>query len=142
MTNAFNCAVRLLARREHSAFELVQKLTQKGYGKGEARAAVVECQRLALQSDSRYAEQLCRTRISQGYGPLRISQELQAKQVDEQLIDEILALEQDNWRDYAQQAWQKKFKAVQNASLAELQKQRRFLNYRGFPGDIIASVFK
>lgn len=142
MTKAFTCAVRLLARREYGAVELSKKLLQKGYTKEEAKAVIAECQRLNLQNDARYAEQLCRTRIAQGYGPLRISQELQALHIDEELIHQVLTPEQENWIAYAKSAWQKKFKAASKSSAEELLKQRRFLMYRGFSSEIITRVFK
>lgn len=140
MTKAYDCAIRLLARREHGAFELTEKLIQKGYDETMASEALLECQRLALQSDARFAEMVCRARVNQGYGPVRIAQELQAKRVNNELIEEVLAQEQDNWLSYAEVVWQKKFKSRQDVSFAELQKQKRFLQYRGFPGEIIAQI--
>ncbi|VEG90590.1 recombination regulator RecX [Legionella spiritensis] len=142
MTKALDCAFRLLARREHGAVELVEKLIHKGYDKNEAVAVLSECQRLALQSDLRFAQQLCRARINQGYGPVRIRQELQSKQVSSDVIEDVLATEKDNWLSHARVVWQKKFKPSSELSFTELQKQRRFLLYRGFPNDIIASVFE
>ncbi|QRN04340.1 recombination regulator RecX [Legionella sp. MW5194] len=142
MTKAFDCALRLLARREHSAQELVGKLIQKAYSREEAEEALRVCQHRQLQSDARFSEHLCRTRINQGYGPLRIRQELEAQRVSEDIIAQVLAEEEGNWPDHAQAVWLKKFKAQRPASLAELKKQQRFLLYRGFPGDMIARVFK
>lgn len=142
MTNAFACALRLLARREYSAQELYDKLLQKAYPLHEVEEALLACQRQHLQSDARFAEQICRTRINHGYGPLRIRQELEASQVGDDIIHQILAQEDANWLGYAQVVWQKKFRGHPPTSFAELQKQRRFLLYRGFPGDIIVRIFK
>lgn len=142
MTKAFDCALRLLARREHGAQELFDKLIQKGHSRDDANEALRLCQYHQLQSDARFAEQLCRTRIHQGYGPLRIRQELEALRISEDIMAPVLAEEEDNWPGYAEAAWLKKFKARVPASFAELKKQQRFLLYRGFPGDIIARVFK
>lgn len=140
MNNAYNSAIRLLARREYGAVELIEKLMQKGCDRQEATDALLECQRLGLQSDMRFAEQVCRTRVSQGYGPVRIAQELQAKRLDSALIDDVLAAESDRWQDCAKQVWQKKFKAEPARSVDALQKQRRFLLYRGFTGEVVARV--
>lgn len=142
MTDAFNCAVRLLSRREHCADELAEKLAQRGYNPEEVSAVVAECQRLGLQSDARFVEMLCHSRIHQGCGPLKISQELQAKRINRELIDEMLEREKENWVVYALAVWRKKFKSQDEISFTELQKRQRFLLYRGFPMDIIAKVIQ
>ena len=142
MTKAFDCATRLLFRREHGARELADKLEQRGYSAEEALEVIAECQRLGLQSDQRFAESFCRARIQKGCGPVKISQELQAKKLDRSLIRSVLEQEQENWLDYALVVWQKKYKNqdVKTISIAELQKQKQFLLYRGFTTDIIAGV--
>lgn len=142
MTKAFDCALRLLTRREHGAQELADKLVQKGYSQTEVDEAVAKCQNLDLQSDVRFVEAVCRVRIRQGCGPLKILQELQAKQIARELIDNALDQEKDNWLDYAQAVWDKKYKKNYPTSYVELQKGQRFLLYRGFPTDIIAKVVK
>jgi len=76
MTKAFDSALRLLTRREHGAIELNDKLIQKGFDSAEVKDAIDACQRLGLQSDERFVENYSRSRIRQGYGPLKISQEL------------------------------------------------------------------
>ena len=142
MSNAFSCALRLLTRREHGAYELVSKLAQKGYEDIDAHEALLKCQQLGLQSDKRFVESICRVRIRQGYGPVRIRQELQGKQLASELIDAALQLEEDNWFEYAFAAWKKKYKASEEITFVELQKQKQFLLYRGFTSDIISKLFK
>ncbi|HHF7373227.1 recombination regulator RecX [Legionella bozemanae] len=142
MTKAFDSAVRLLSRREHSRVELYDKLKQKGYNPIEIKNALEECQRLDLQNDYRFVEIYSRSRIRQGYGPLKISQELSSKGVDKELIHQFLQQEEDNWLAYALDVWQKKSKGQFDLSFEELQKQQRFLLYRGFGMDTIAQVKK
>ncbi|CEK11295.1 recombination regulator RecX [Legionella hackeliae] len=142
MTKAFDCAVRLLARREHGAHELAGKLAQKGYSQEEIDEAITKCQNLGFQNDGRFVEVVCAIRIRQGYGPLKILQELQAKQIARELIDSALKQEQNNWLCHAQAVWDKKYKKQLELSYAELQKGQRFLLYRGFPAEIIARVVK
>jgi regulatory protein len=141
MTKAFDSAVRLLSRREHGAVELCDKLKQKGYSPAEVKEALDTCQRLDLQNDSRFVEIYSRSRIRQGYGPLKISQELSSKGIKKELIHWILQQEQDNWLTYALEVWKKKSKG-HDLSFEELQKQQRFLLYRGFGMDTIALVRK
>ena len=140
-TKAFDCALRLLMRREHGLHELSEKLIRKGHDRDESMDAVHECQRLGYQSDERFVESFCNVRIRQGYGPLRISQELDAKQIARELISTQLSAYEDSWEAHALAAWQKKFES-NDVCAHELQKQQRFLLYRGFPADIISKVLK
>ncbi len=142
MTKALDSAVRLLSRREHSAVEICDKLKQKGYSPTEIKEVLDECQRLDLQNDRRFVEIYSRSRIRQGYGPLKISQELSSKGIDKELIRLFLQQEQDNWLAYALDVWRKKSKGQCDLSFEELQKQQRFLLYRGFGMDIIVQVKK
>ncbi|KTD78370.1 recombination regulator RecX [Legionella waltersii] len=142
MTKALDSALRLLARREHSVSELLIKLEQKGHVKDEIQNALDHCRNHGLQSDTRFAEVCCRARVRQGYGPLRIKQELKSKGIDEDVIDSVLQLEEGNWGQYAYEAWQKKYKRFGNQSFEDMQKQQRFLLYRGFDWDIITQMFK
>lgn len=142
MTKAFDSALRLLTRREHGARELCNKLEQKGFSQTEARDALEACQRLGLQSDKRFVENYIRSRIRQGYGPLRISQELKTKRIDSDLIQAELYQERDNWLTHALQIWQKKTKNKENLSFEEMKKLQNFLLYRGFSMDIITQMIK
>ncbi|MDP3562798.1 MAG: recombination regulator RecX [Legionellaceae bacterium] len=141
MSKAYVSAVAMLARREHGADELMQKLAQKGYDQTEIQLALDECQRLDLQSDIRFAENVTRARIRQGYGPERIRQELKNKRIERELIDNVLAIEQDNWVSYAMDVRKKKYDQAANSSYSDIQKQKQFLLYRGFSMHTIAIVF-
>lgn len=140
MTKAYDCAVRLLARREHGMRELINKLTSKGFFLQESKEAVLRCQELNLQSDERFAESLCHTRFQQGYGPVRIMQELQAKYINKELIAQTLETYQEQWEEQAYLVWRKKFKGANSQLISDIQKQIRFLLYRGFPAEIAAKI--
>ncbi len=141
MSKTYESAVRLLARREHGAYELAQKLSQKGHPQGAIAEALLKCQDLGLQSDVRFVELVCQSRIRQGYGPIRIRQELQSKQIAGDLIEQGLE-QQACWLRQAQDVYQKKYKACNDVSFQMIQKQKQFLLYRGFPMDIINQVFR
>ncbi len=142
MTKALDSALRLLGRREHSVMELWDKLKQKNFKPDEIQAALDECQRLGLQSDSRFVESYSRSRIRQGYGPLKIIQELKSKGIDPELITDGLEEERDHWVSHALNVWDKKCKGRTDLTFDEIQKQQRFLLYRGFGMDVIALVVK
>jgi regulatory protein len=139
-TAAYNAAIALLTRREHSVYELTQKLAK--YGVDEALEAILKCQELDLQSDLRFAEMLCRTRVNQGYGPHKIAKDLLSARVDRDLIAQVIAAENLNWVDHALRVWQKKYRNVINNSLLEQQKQQKFLLTRGFTHETITRVMK
>ena len=139
---AYNYALMFLAKREYSVSELTNKLEQKGFDSDTIAPLVIKLKEQNLQSDERYAEMICRTRISQGYGPHRIRQELSFHNIEEHLIEGILALEHDNWVDHAVSLWQKKYKKSGNYTSQEIQKQKAYLYSRGFTADTIGKVFK
>lgn len=141
--SAYDSALRLLARREHSAVELIKKLKQRKFTSDEIQQALIKCQQLQYQSDERFAEQLYNARVSQGYGPLRIQQELQAKGVDTIILDAIL--QQDStviWSERARAVMLKKFAEDQAISWEDRQKRARFLMVRGFPTDLIRALMR
>ncbi|MEQ8514126.1 MAG: regulatory protein RecX [Chromatocurvus sp.] len=126
-------AMDLLARREHSVFELERKLLRR-YPRDLIQTAVARLADEGLQSDERFAESYLRQRVGRGYGPLRIQRELQERGVDDVLAESTLATSGWNWQDVAEQALTKKFGAMPPSSLALAEKARilRFAAYRGF----------
>ena len=87
---AYNCAVSLLSRRDHSKKELITKLREKGYSVG-AEAAVMKLEASGYVDDERfcriYASELIRLK---GYGKRRVEQELYRKGVDRDIIYSVL----------------------------------------------------
>lgn len=142
MSKALDAAVRYLSRREHGAYELAQKLLQKGWSALDVQHAIDECQRLGLQSDVRFAQTICRARVRQGYGPRKIMYELQKVHIESHIIDAVLCQEAPHWLSHANQVIAKKYQAIQKSSYALMQKQKQFLLYRGFSMDTICQVFK
>src|ERR1041385_5485572 len=81
--SAYDKALTLLARREHSARELKSKLVRKGLDADESAAALAQLQAKDYQSDARFGEMLVRSRIAQGYGPRWIVAELKTHGIAE-----------------------------------------------------------
>ncbi len=142
MTEVFSAAVALLARREHGAIELADKLVKKGFSADEVHNAIAACQNLDLQSDQRFVGMLLRVRIGQGYGPERIRREIQQKKVDRACYEQAFEAEPVDWLGCAKQVLDKKYKSCAQLSWQMQQKQKKFLLYRGFPSQIIAQLFK
>ena len=83
-------AVRLLARREHSAEELAAKLIRRGWPEALVWEVVGALADAGLQSDRRFAEAFARQRAERFYGPMRIDAELRQRGIDRALIEEAV----------------------------------------------------
>ncbi len=94
-----------------------------------------------LQSDDRYTESYVHMRRKRGYGPLKIKQELQQRGISSGLIDAHVAFSDKLWLDTACQAYEKKFACKEISNAKERAKRMRFLQTRGFTGDIIQKTF-
>ena len=94
-----------------------------------------------LQSDERYAESYVHMRRKRGYGPLKIKQELQQRGVSSDLVDVFVEFNDKIWLDTACQAYEKKFGGKLLDTANERAKRMRFLQSRGFTGDIIQKTF-
>lgn len=139
MRKAFDAVLSYLSRREHSTYELQEKLKHKGHNYKDIDDAISRAQELNLQSDERFAEIMCRSKAQNGYGPNRIRQILTEKRVAEEIINQVIQA-QDNWYEYALQSWQRKYGDRNTYDYQARQKQKRFLQYRGYPFEIINMV--
>lgn len=87
---AYNYAVTLLSRRDHSERELMTKLSQKGYTDG-AEEAIAKLRNGGYVSDERFARLYVRElQTLKRYGNKRIEQELYRKGIDRDIIREVL----------------------------------------------------
>ena len=102
-------ALKLLARREHSARELTRKLKARGISDADAASAVEHATGENWQSDTRYAEMLVRTRVAAGYGPVRIAAELHVSGVPPEQARAALEQAEVDWRALAVEVHAKKF---------------------------------
>ena len=138
---AYNAAIRMLGRREHSQGELASKLRQKfsGLPPSELDQLLDELKQHGLQSDTRFAESLVRSRIGRGYGPYYIRRELAFKGVAGDLIDEQLEQADADWADIARDLVERKHPTALDHEQA-WGKAVRFLQRRGFSGDLASKA--
>ncbi len=132
----------LLSRREHSAFELKQKLLRKGY---EADVVDPALERLAaenLLSDERFVESFVHARQARGSGPRRVAAELSQKGVSDSLISRYLDERSPVWTDLAGEVRARKFGPVLPEDFREKARQMRFLQQRGFTVEQIQRVLR
>ena len=133
-------AIDLLARREHSYQELIDKLSRRYTDDQLLRQELDKLAEDKLQSDSRYCEVYVRSRRRRGYGPRRISQELRQRRVCDQLIQEQVWQEQNNWLSVLQELYQKRYGDRLPLDSKDKAKRVRFLQSRGFDFDMIRDV--
>jgi len=135
--------MNLLARREQSFFELVQKLSGKypDFDKHEVILPALEKLRAEnLQSDERFVESYVRYRKTKGMGPLKIGIELEQKGVNSSLVQDELYSEANDWAEECRKVMLRKYPEGLAKKLEEKQKQYRFLNQRGFDSEQIRRV--
>lgn len=130
-------AMRFLAMREHSRYELQQKLTLRFPKEKTLIAQIIA--KLAednLQSDERFAKSYVRSRTEKLYGPIKIRYELKQKGITDDLI--TIALEENNidWFFLAEKARQKKFGKNTPQEWLDRVKQQNYLHQRGFKTQI------
>lgn len=130
----------MLSRREHACAQLASALRERGFEGALVDSLVAELREERLLDDARYALQLVRSRAERGQGPRRIRLELAAAGVDEALISQALDGAPD-FHAIAAGLRRRRFGVEPPADWTERARQSRFLQYRGFSNDHIASAF-
>jgi len=142
LSQAQSRAIKYLSIREHACLELHNKLKSKGFEEKVIANVLSELTTKKLLSDERFAESYVRNRTQKGFGPLRIQQELRERGITGDLLTEAL----DNhdsaiWVAHARHVRQKRFGSDLPKGQKELNKQFRFLQYRGFTSSQIKGAF-
>ncbi|MEQ5800897.1 regulatory protein RecX [Halomonas sp. H10-9-1] len=131
-------AVRLLARREYSRAELVERLAAKGHAADSIAGCLDDLAERGLQSDARFAESFLRSRIFRGQGPVRIRLEMERRGLGRETVHEaFVASEQAgeaDWYALACAALVRRFTAPGDTP-RERARRERFLAGRGFDFD-------
>jgi len=132
--------LRLLARREHSRRELLDKLALRGFNRDEVEPVIAEMAEQNWQNDQRYAECYVRQRIQSGYGPMRLRYELQQRGINDADLD-AQAEEQGGWQNLLLDVYLGKYGDEKSLPQNEWLKRSRFLQQRGFSGEMIKRLF-
>ena len=132
----------MLARREHSAFEIRRKLKQKELDETEIEEAITTLQQEGLLSDERFAESYINMRQAKGYGPVRIAMELRERGVAEAVFEPHLRDRSIDWTAVLKAAYKKKYGSSQCGDYSEKAKRMRYLQYRGFSLDKIHELIE
>lgn len=143
---AMNTAVRILAPRDHSKYELKQKLQQRGFARKVIDTVIAECERLDYINDPRtahlYILQLKRKCFGRRYIRMALKKKRLGGEVPENLLLENYP-EADE-RENAGKILEKKRQTFEREKDKKKSKEKmvRFLTSRGFSKDIIAEVVR
>ena len=138
--SAYDKALTLLSRREHSARELKSKLARKGLDADDSATALAQLQSKDYQSDARFGEMLVRSRVAQGYGLRWILAELKTHGIAEAKARALIDAAEPDWPVLARQLLRRRYGAKPAANLAERSKRANFLLRRGFDAATVQSV--
>ena len=130
----------MLARREHSVYEIHQKLSQRDFDEQEIAQTIDELQQGGWLSDDRFTEAYIRMRQQKGFGPLRIAMELNERGVNQGIVDNHLQADDEIWLQILKQQYQKKYRGKPVEDYNDKAKRMRFMQYRGFLPEMIYQI--
>jgi regulatory protein len=136
----YNKALDIISRREHSEKEIREKLYKKFNDHKVSELVITSLIEKGLVNDHRFAEMYIIARKRKGFGPIKIAYELLAKGVSDDISSQALN-EEGGWRIAALNAFNKKYKNGIADNFKEMNKQKIFLQNRGFTFEEIDSVF-
>jgi len=139
-----NTALRILTGRDHSKYELIQKLKHRGFKPEDIEKAVTECERFDYINDERTARVYIEQLIRKGYGVKRIRHAMKNKGLRGERIQNILfeTVSDADERENAERILKKNIKRFERESDLKKRKDKiyRFLYARGFSQDTIRKL--
>ncbi len=140
--SAYQRALALLVRREHSRKELGRKLKAKGIEREDADTALDKLNKQDFQNDARFAEVLARSRVSAGYGPIRIRAELGTHGLAREDVDAAMEAIETDWGETAHELISRKYGNKDLSDQTIRRKATDFLLRRGFDQRIAFAATK
>ena len=137
---AMDLAFRLLARRARSGSEIAAALAGAGASRTLVRRTLGRLRSLGYIDDQRLAAESVERWKERGFGSLRIQDQLRRLEVDERIVERA-ALDGREERALARRLLAKRFTASDLADRRIAARAARFLAGRGFPAEVIDSLF-
>jgi len=134
--------MNLLARREHSRYELANKVSGRVESPTLLGEVLDELETDNLLNDKRFCESFVRYRINGGHGPNRIKADLRQRRVDISLVEQFLPMDMSA---YKEQLGSLALRKLDGADINEWKlraKIQRFLMQRGYTNDQINWVVR
>ena len=133
----YNKALDLVSRREHSRYELMQKLDKRYPNTTPIIEDVLDkLETNKILDDERFAEMYLNSRARKGFGPKKIEMELNSRKVNSLFISNAIEA-YETWLENAQKVLKRKFKDQKPVDYQSKMKQKQFLFSRGFSAPII-----
>ena len=138
-------ALRFLKIRPRSIGELKEKLEAKGFSSTEIETTVLDLMASGLLDDRAFTKSWINYRLARPFGFRRIIQELKAKGIDQEIIEQAVAEIQGSYNpenvalELARRRWQRL------PAIDPVKKKKRVLDFllrRGFEADIVLKVLK
>jgi regulatory protein len=86
------------------------------------------------------AESYVAERVRKGFGPVRIRQELRQRGLPDAIIEPHLAKSEQEWSSLMSALYDRRFGHTPPVDVGERARRARFLEYRGFPRELIAGL--
>lgn len=141
---ALNSALRILTGRDHSRYELVQKLRQRGFMPEAVEHAVSECERLDYVNDERTSRVYIGQLIRKGFGAKRIRLALKRKGLHGQPVRTVLSemISDIDEVEIAGRIFEKNINRFERENDPQKKKNKiyRFLHARGFSPETIRKL--
>ena len=138
-------ALRFLKIRPRSIFELKEKLKLKGFSESEIATTINDLIASGLLDDRAFTKSWINYRLARPFGFKRVIQELKAKGIDQEIIEQAVAQVDESYSsekvalELAKRRWQR-------LPAIDLQKKKKrvldFLLRRGFDADVALKVLR
>ena len=143
--NAKAAALRFLKIRPRSIAELKEKLEVKGFSSTEIEKTVLDLLASGLLDDRAFTKSWINYRLARPFGFRRIIQELKAKGIDREIIEQAVAEIQGSYnpQEAVQQLAQRRWQRL--PAIDPEKKKKRVLDFllrRGFDADIVIKILK
>ena len=130
-----------LARREYGFVELTRKAVRElSIDESVAELCVQVLTDANLQSDERFLESFCRSRVNKGQGPLKIKSELSQRGISRGEIQTAMEELDVNWETLAREKLGKRFGETPIDSPKEKARRARFLAGQGYPEGLVLQL--
>ena len=145
--SSFDCALRVLALRDHSEWELRRKLKEKGYDGEEIEGSITRLAGLGYLDDARFARSFAQSAIrnGRGYGA-RLKLELSRRGIAGAIVLETLAEigEEFGEAEVLARTIERRFAGFDPASAPEKEKRKvvAYLQRKGFTLSAILAALK
>jgi regulatory protein len=134
--------LRLLSRREYSQQELLTKLSLKGFNRSDIQCVLDELEQQGLQNDERFAESYAKSRLANGFGPLKVQYELVQRGISNFDLNKLVTENFGGWDALLLQVYRNKYSNEVDLTIKEQVKRSNFLQQRGFTGAMITKLFR